>query len=283
MSSFAEREGATKATPWASNTFAAQLTGNIAHDFNNNLQGIVGQLEMASLHLQRGAPDKAHSFVEDALEAAVRTGALTQRLLGVVYRQSSAPSVAFVHGVLKPMHELLARALGDGIALAIEAPDHLPPIACAADQLESAIFNLAINAREAMSGRGKLTISTCLRDDAHLCALGLDPGRRMDRYVEICVSDSGHGMTEHVRKHAFKPFFTTKPKGKGVGLGLTLVHDLVCQQGGAMDIRSNPNEGATVSLYLPCDATMAAGKTSEANAPEPDLPGIPFLARDTLA
>jgi signal transduction histidine kinase len=279
MSRPAERKNALKAAPPSADVFAAQLTASIAHDFNNSLQGIVGALEMALLHLRREVPDQAYSSVEVALDTAVRAGGLTQRLLGLVHRQSRENPAASIQGALRPMRELLDRVLGGDISLVVESSEYLPSIACDASQLEGAILNLAINAREAMSGRGNLTIAIRLRDGAFVQAQGLEPGRRSDAYIEISVRDDGPGMSEHVLRHAVDPFFTTKPKGEGIGLGLTMVQDLVTQCGGVMAIQSKLEEGTTVTLYLP--KAKMPGKAHRVSPLGVDPPDACTLIKDS--
>jgi len=254
-----------------------QLAGGIAHDFNNSLQGIVSSLEMASFHMERGAADRARPCVDTALEAAVRAGGLTQRLLGLVRRQTSSGPGASVGQVLSSLRELLPRVLGDGVQLEVAEAQDTPPVPCDGGQLESALLNLAINARDAMSGHGLLRISSVLCTSAELVERGLTVGRKADTYAEITVADDGPGMSEHVRLHALEPFFTTKPKGQGTGLGLAMVQDLVTQFGGAIDIESEPGHGTSVRLYLPCGAETAEDESDGHVVPAPNLSGICML------
>lgn len=254
-----------------------QLASGIAHDFNNSLQGIVSSLEMASFHMERGAPQRAQPCVETALDAAVRAGGLTQRLLGLVRRPTSAGHGALVDQVLLSMRELLPRVLGDGIQLDVAADQDMPPIPCDGGQLEPALLNLAINARDAMGGHGRLVISSGVRTREQVAELGVTPGRNTDAYIEITVRDDGPGMSEEVRAHALEPFFTTKPKGQGTGLGLAMVHDLVTQYGGAIDIQSGLGCGTAVRLYLPCGVATEEDDTEGQVIPEPDLSGFRIM------
>jgi PAS domain S-box-containing protein len=253
-----------------------QLTGGIAHDFNNALQGITSSLEVATLNLERESPGQAAHYVEIALNAAMRAGCLTQRLLSLARRQASINHRIPIQHVLQTVRELLERTLGDGIALRFELARDVPQVLCDGGQLESALVNLAANARDAMAGQGQLTITsrTCAPDDPGL-PLQLDPIYRT--YLEIVVCDDGPGMSDEVRQHVFEPFFTTKPEGEGTGLGLSMVYGFVTQYNGAIDIQSAPGEGTRVLLYLPCCAEKAdAPHVSEAR-PAPDLSGYRVL------
>ncbi|HEY2624172.1 MAG TPA: response regulator [Dyella sp.] len=232
---------------------------------------------MASFHMERGAADRAQPCVETALDAAVRAGGLTQRLLGLVRRQAPASHGASVSQVLSSLRELLPRVLGDGIQLEVAVAQDVPPVPCDGGQLEAALLNLAINARDAMSGRGVLRISSVLCTREALVERAVTVGRKVDAYAEIAVSDDGPGMSEHVRLHALEPFFTTKPKGHGTGLGLAMVHDLVTQYGGAIDIQSELGHGTAVRLFLPCGVATAEDDRDGHVVPVPDLAGIRML------
>jgi PAS domain S-box-containing protein len=253
-----------------------QLTGGIAHDFNNALQGITSSLEVAALNLERESPGQAAHYVEMALNAAMRAGGLTQRLLSLARRQASANHRIPAQHVLQTVRELLERTLGDGIALRFELARDVPQVLCDGGQLESALVNLAVNARDAMAGQGELAIASrvCAADDPDL-PVRLDPVYRT--YLEIAVADDGPGMSEEVRQRAFEPFFTTKPEGEGTGLGLSMVYGFVTQYNGAIDIQSAPGEGTRVRLYLPCCAEKADPPHVSEARPEPDLSGYRVL------
>lgn len=252
-----------------------QLTGGIAHDFNNALQGIISSLEVALLGFDRDTPAPAQRYIEMALEAAIRAGRLTRQLLGLAHRQTPPDQPIEVQEVVQSVRELLERTLGDGVALKTSAAEGMPFLACDGSQLESALVNLAINARDAMNGKGQVTIAarTCTPDEARAAAkLELVQAT----YVEIQVSDNGPGMSDDTHAKAMEPFFTTKPKGHGTGLGLTMVHGFVTQYGGGMNIQSVLGQGTTVSLYLPgCDDPDAAPNTSPSNLA--DLEGFRVL------
>lgn len=252
------------------------LTGGIAHDFNNALQGIISSLELASLSLDRHHNAQAKRHVVVSLDAALRAGRLTQRLLSLARRQTSTSQRTNAIRILSSMRELLDRTLGDDVVLEVAFPDDLPPVACDSGQLESALVNLAVNARDAMGGHGHLSLSCrlCSHDDSSV-QVPLDPAH--DAYLEITVSDNGPGMSEETRRRAFEPFFTTKPEGRGTGLGLSMVYGFVTQHGGAVDIRSMPGAGTSVLLYLPCDQAGLEVLPPKDRKPPPDLRGFRIL------
>jgi PAS domain S-box-containing protein len=252
------------------------LTGGIAHDFNNALQGIISSLELASLCLDRRHAAQAKRHVMVSLDAALRAGRLTQRLLSLARRQTTSSQRANVAKVLTSMRELLGRTLGDDIVLDVSFPDDLPLLACDSGQLESALVNLAVNARDAMSGHGHVSMSCriCAPDDSSV-QVPLDPSQ--SAYIEVVVTDDGPGMSEETRRRAFEPFFTTKPEGHGTGLGLSMVYGFVTQHGGAIDIRSMPGAGTSVLLYLPCDKTGLETAPLQDRRPAPDLSGYRIL------
>jgi PAS domain S-box-containing protein len=253
-----------------------QLTGGIAHDFNNALQGITSSLEVAALNLERDMPGQARHYVEMALDAALRAGHLTQRLLSLARRQAPANHRVAIQNVLHSLRELLERTLGDGIVLEMELAKEAPPVLCDGGQLESALVNLAVNARDAMGGQGRLAIATrlCTPDEPGL-SVQLDHAN--DAYLEISVVDDGPGMDEDTRRRALEPFFTTKPEGHGTGLGLSMVHGFVTQYGGAIDIQSVPGRGTRVLLYLPCCGGQATSPRVREAELEPDLSGYRVL------
>ena len=252
------------------------LTGGIAHDFNNALQGIISSLELASLSLDRHHLAQAKRHVMVSLDAALRAGRLTQRLLSLSRRQGSSSQRTSVAKVLTSMRELLDRTLGDDIVLEVSFPDELPPLACDSAQLESALVNLAVNARDAMAGHGRLSMScrVCSPDDSSV-QVTLDAAH--SAYIEIAVADDGPGMSEETRKRAFEPFFTTKPEGRGTGLGLSMVFGFVTQYGGAVDIRSMQGAGTSVLLYLPCDEAVLETVPPKDTKPAPNLCGFRIL------
>jgi PAS domain S-box-containing protein len=226
-----------------------QLTGGIAHDFNNMLAIVIGSLELAKRKLLRGEADVAKNL-ENAHEGATRAATLTQRLLAFSRQSSLAPKVLVASALVALMSDLLHRTLGDHIALETLLADGLWPAHVDANQLESAIINLAVNARDAMPGGGRLTIETgnAVLDDRYAA---IDAGIPVGDYVMIAVSDVGHGMAADILDKVFDPFFTTKPVGQGTGLGLSMVYGFAKQSGGHVRIRSQVGQGTTVSIYLP--------------------------------
>ncbi|MEI7035318.1 PAS domain S-box protein [Fulvimonas yonginensis] len=226
-----------------------QLTGGIAHDFNNLLQGIIGSLEVVEMRLASGRQD-VDRFLGNALESAKRAATLTHRLLAFARRQPLAPKSVSLNPLVEQMAELLPATLGERIELELDLAPGLMPALCDPNLLESAILNLAINARDAMPNGGRLTIRTAAVPP------GEGPLRRPHSLQEapvllLQVSDTGIGMTPEVRARAFDPFFTTKPKGRGTGLGLSMIHGFVTQSRGAIELESEPGRGTTVSIYLP--------------------------------
>ena len=227
-----------------------QLTGGIAHDFNNLLQGISGSLDIMQSRLARGRTDDLMRWLEGARGSAARAAALTHRLLAFSRRQPLDPRPVRSNPLIGSMEDLLRRTLGERVDLSLALADELWLTRCDPNQLESAILNLAINARDAMSAGGQLTIKTSnVRIDAASSAFQRDmkPGE----YVCISVTDTGTGMSKETLARAFEPFFTTKPTGQGTGLGLSMIYGFARQSEGHALIYSEPDEGTTVHLYLP--------------------------------
>jgi signal transduction histidine kinase len=230
-----------------------QLTGGIAHDFNNLLQVIVGNLEVLSLKLGKDADERR--FIAAALRGAARGAALTQRLLAFARRQPLDPKPIDVNRLVVDMSELLHSTLGESIDVEAALGNGLWPVLADANQLESALLNLCVNARDAMPDGGRLTIemANATLDDAYASEHDVAAGP----YVRVSVGDAGMGMTKDVAEHAFEPFFTTKDVGKGSGLGLSQVYGFIKQSGGHVRIDSAPGKGTTVNLYLPRLAAVA--------------------------
>ena len=247
----AEREQAEAALRQAQKMEAVgQLTGGIAHDFNNLLTVISGNLDMAARRLGGTADPRIQRAVSSAMVGAQRAATLTQRLLAFSRRQPLAPKVVVANSLLAGMSELLHRALGETIEVETRFAAGLSRIEVDPHQLESAILNLAVNARDAMPSGGRLVIETAdarLLDDEPWASDAIAPGL----YVVISVSDSGIGMDEETRQHAVEPFFTTKDVGKGTGLGLSMVYGFVRQSGGHLRIDSEAGQGTSVHVYLP--------------------------------
>ena len=225
-----------------------QLTGGVAHDFNNLLMAIIGNLDLAKDHV--GDNPKAGSLMDVALKAALRGADLTQRLLAFSRKQALKPEVTDVNKLISGMTELMRRTLGEHIDIETVLAGGVWHILADAGQIENALLNVAINARDAMPQGGKLTIETA---NTHLdevyCSTQEDvtPGQ----YVMVAVTDTGTGMPPEVVERAFEPFFTTKGVGKGSGLGLSMVYGFIKQSGGHIKIYSEPGRGTTIKFYLP--------------------------------
>jgi PAS domain S-box-containing protein len=226
-----------------------QLTGGVAHDFNNLLTVIIGNIDALRRHAGLAGPD-AQETLERALRGATRAAALTQRLLAFSRRQPLAPQPLNLNRLVGGTSELLQRTLGEHIDVETVLAGGLWWIAADANQLESALLNLAVNARDAMTEGGRLTIETAnvYLDDAYAAA---HEEVKAGQYAMLAVSDTGSGMTSDVIGKAFEPFFTTKGVGQGTGLGLSQVYGFVKQSGGHVKIYSELGQGTTVKLYFP--------------------------------
>lgn len=227
-----------------------QLTGGIAHDFNNLLTIVSGNIDMARRSLGADADPRVARAIANAIKGADRAAALTQRLLAFSRRQPLQPRPTDINRLLKGMSELLDRALGETINLQLVAGAGIWRVEVDPNQLENAILNLAVNARDAMAHGGKLTIETtnALIDEAYAA---LQQEVFAGQYVQISITDTGAGMSPDVISKAFDPFFSTKDVGKGTGLGLSQVYGYVKQSGGHVKIYSEVGEGATIRLYFP--------------------------------
>ena len=226
-----------------------QLTGGLAHDFNNILAGISGSLELMKVRMAQGRISDIERHLNGAQSAVKRAAALTQRLLAFSRRQTLDPKPADLNRIVADMHELIGRSVGPAITVETIAAGGLWHTFVDIGQLENALLNLCINARDAMPHGGRLTIETANRwlDDMAAMQRGVPPGQ----YVSLCVSDTGTGMSPDVVARAFDPFFTTKPTGQGTGLGLSMVYGFAGQSGGAVRIYSELGQGATICIYLP--------------------------------
>ena len=234
-----------------------QLTGGIAHDFNNLLTVIMGNLEMLQTRL--GDFDQ-QKLVDEAREAADLGAQLTSRLLGFARRQALRPQVIDVNELVLDMSDLLRRTLGQSVQISTILGNRLWKVNADPGQLQNAILNLAINARDAMPEGGKLIVETANAefDAADLAGRELAPGA----YVSIAITDTGTGMAPEVAQRAVEPFFTTKPAGVGSGLGLSMVYGFARQTGGELRIYSEQGQGTSVTIYLP-RAEQAAGTAAE--------------------
>jgi PAS domain S-box-containing protein len=226
-----------------------QLTGGLAHDFNNLLTAIMGGLEIIGMRIKQGRYDDIGRYSEAAQAAARRAAALTHRLLAFSRRQTLDPRATDVSRLVNGMEELVGRTLGPQVALSVETQPGLWSTMVDANQLENALLNLVINARDAMPDGGTLSIRTrnAPLDEDQARVRDLDPGD----YVALSVTDSGTGMSPEVIARAFDPFFTTKPLGEGTGLGLSMIYGFARQSGGQVRIDSEFGKGATFSIFLP--------------------------------
>jgi signal transduction histidine kinase len=247
-----------------------EMTGGIAHDFNNILTLVIGNLELAS---HRDVTPEVRALIEDALEAAELGADLTARLLAFARQSRLVPERLAVNDSVERAAMLFRRTLRPGIRLDLALSPWAGEIDVDAPQFQSALINLLRNAEDAMEGEGVvlLTSDVVNVDEAYLAQeLDVLPGR----YVRVSVSDTGTGMTPETRRRAFEPFFTTKPAGKGTGLGLATTYGFVRQSGGHVTLYSEPRQGTTVSLYLPCADAREAGPE-----PAPARVETPLLGR----
>ncbi|MFL8991374.1 response regulator [Pseudomonas sp. QLc11A] len=227
-----------------------QLTGGIAHDFNNMLTGIIGSLELLRRRLARGRTEDLDSLIDLGVTSANRAAALTHRLLAFSRRQSLDSKPVEMNALVISMDELLQRSINESIRLDMQLDQQLWVAEADPNQLESALLNLVINARDAMPNGGRLVVSTSNRhldEDYAQSQSNLDAGD----YVVLSVTDTGCGMAQSIVNRAFDPFFTTKPIGQGTGLGLSMIYGFSKQSGGHVVIHSVVGEGTTVSLFLP--------------------------------
>jgi PAS domain S-box-containing protein len=265
QSEMAERHRAEEALRQAQKMEAVgQLTGGIAHDFNNLLTPIMGGLEILASRMEE---PRLKRIAETALEASRRGTKLTSQLLAFSRIQRINMTSVGINGVIDNMEELLRHAIGSGIGIETKLNPEAGHAICDANQLENAILNLAINARDAMPEGGELTISTSretVRDDPEL---------QDGEYVRVMVTDTGEGMTPEIRSRALEPFFSTKPLGRGTGLGLAQVYGLAQQAGGTIRIESEVGRGTSVIILLPGSSDENPG--AKATTPQPEVVEAP--------
>jgi signal transduction histidine kinase/CheY-like chemotaxis protein len=243
-----------------------QLTGGIAHDFNNLLQVITGSIRVIEHQVARGRGSEINPSIAAIQKASKTASSLINRMLAFSLRQTLLPRVIEPDKLVVGIEDMLRRTLGPEIELDLHLERGRWSVSCDPSQLESALLNLAINARDAMPQGGVLTIATA---DRKLTAEQLsEPDARPGDYVEIEVADSGVGMSRDVLSRIFEPFFTTKPTGQGTGLGLSQIYGFVKQSGGFMRIESDPGEGTSVRIYLPGHEPLANSVTEERPAVE---------------
>ena len=221
-----------------------QLTGGVAHDFNNLLMPIIGSLDMLQ---RKGVGDaRAQRMIDGALQSAERAKTLVQRLLAFARRQPLQPQAVDVAGLICGMEDLLASTVGPRVTIKLDIEPDLPAAVADANQLEMALLNLAVNGRDAMPDGGTLTVAAGTENLEQGHGLDLKPGA----YLRLCVHDTGVGMDEATRRQATEPFFSTKGVGRGTGLGLSMVHGLAAQLGGALTLESELGSGTTIKIWL---------------------------------
>ena len=231
-----------------------QLTGGVAHDFNNLLTPIVGSLDL--LRRRMDGDERSQRLINGALQAADRAKTLVQRLLAFGRRQVLEAKPVDVSELVEGMADLITRSIGPQIRLELAAPKELPAAQVDPNQLELALLNLAVNARDAMPGGGSIRIEV-----AKAAILDGHPNLKPGNYIHVAVTDSGIGMDEATLRRAVEPFYSTKGLGKGTGLGLSMVHGLAGQSGGALALSSTPGQGTRAEMWLP----VATGKASAAD------------------
>ena len=271
-----------------------QLTGGLAHDFNNLLTGISGSLELMQLRVQQGRSGEIERYVAMAQHAAKRAAALTHRLLAFSRRQTLDPKPTNINRLISGLEDFLRRSVGPTVEIEVVGAGGLWTTLIDPNQLENAVLNLCINARDAMPDGGKITIETANKwlDKRSARERDLEPGQ----YVSLCVTDTGTGMSAETIERAFDPFYTTKPLGEGTGLGLSMIYGFVRQSGGQVRIYSELGDGTTMCLYFPrihAEADREEVRDSGGDIlPSPsgetvlivdDEPGVRLLITDVLA
>ncbi|MBP1853083.1 PAS domain-containing protein [Rhizobium halophytocola] len=234
-----------------------QLTGGVAHDFNNLLMAVLGNLELLRKHV--GDDPKGIRLIDGALEGARRGASLTQRLLAFSRRQDLRIAPVDLQGLVRGMEDLLKRSVGSTISIEAVTPDGLSPVSADANQVELALLNLAVNARDAMPNGG--TIRIVLSEAEQTRETG---ELAVGRYVVLSVADQGHGMDEETLRKAVEPFFSTKELGKGTGLGLSMIHGLASQLKGELKLKSTLGHGTTAELWIPVSQSAMSAIQLEA-------------------
>jgi signal transduction histidine kinase len=237
-----------------------QITGGVAHDFNNLLMTVLSSLELLRKRLP--ADTSSYRLLDNAVQGAERGAALTQRMLAFARRQDLKPEAVDVAALIHGMADLLRRSLDPGVRIEMDFPPGIRAAQVDANQLELALLNLAVNARDAMPAGGRLTVRC---RNATVAAGYGPPDLAAGDYVRVAVSDTGVGMDAETRRRATEPFFTTKGPGKGTGLGLSMIHGLAGQSGGAVQIESQPGVGTTVEMWLPVSTHEVAAQPAPAS------------------
>jgi PAS domain S-box-containing protein len=245
-----------------------QLAGGVAHDFNNLLTGIAGNVALALMDLKPDDPLVA--TLSDVTRATDSAADLVRHLLAFSRKQLIEPRVLNLNDIIGSLHRMLSRLLGASIEFTTNLATPLGSVLVDPGQFEQILVNLSVNARDAMMGGGRLTMTTANVDLDESFAAG-QPGAKAGRYVLLAVADTGHGMTEDVKRHLFEPFFTTKPKGRGTGLGLAIIYGAVKQAEGFLEVQSEPGQGSTFRIYLP--RVEADSQRVESDQRAPDMPG----------
>ena len=271
-----------------------QLTGGLAHDFNNLLAGISGSLELMQTRARQGRHQDVERYVAAAQGATKRAASLTHRLLAFSRRQNLDPKPTDVNRLVAGMHDMIQRTAGPAIPVEVVGASGLWPALVDFSQLENALLNLCLNARDAMPDGGRITIETANKwlDERAARQQGVPEGQ----YLSLCVTDTGSGMSAETINRAFEPFFTTKPLGQGTGLGLSMIYGFAQQSGGQVRIYSELEQGTTVCIYLPCyhgqvdaaeanlrSATLPRSDQGETVLVVDDQSTIRMLLADTLA
>lgn len=270
-----------------------QLTGGLAHDFNNLLTSISGALELMNRRIGQGRLSEVDRYMVAAQSAAKRAASLTHRLLAFSRRQTLEPHATNVNTLMYGMAELIQRTAGPGIVVETLGSSELWPAFVDKSQLENALLNLCLNARDAMPDGGRITLETTNQWMNREAARGIDLPE--GDYLCVSVRDTGTGMSPDVMAHVFEPFFTTKPIGQGTGLGLSMIYGFAQQSGGQVQIQSTVGEGTQVSIYLPrhhveasqdehdaADESVAASQLGETLLLVDDEPTVRMLLADVL-
>jgi signal transduction histidine kinase len=266
-----------------------QLTGGLAHDFNNLLAGISGSLALMRMRTAQGRTAEIGRYIEIAMTSVNRAAALTHRLLAFSRRQTLDPKPTNVNRLVVGMEELFIRTVGPGIQVETKLATDLWPALCDPNQLENAMLNLVLNARDAMPEGGRLLIETrnSIFPDLRGAPKGVPPGKMpAGEYMGLFINDTGTGMPPDVIAHAFDPFFTTKPTGEGTGLGLSMTYGFVQQSGGHVLLSSEEGQGTTVAIYLPRHLGTADGVgevDGKTMPPQAEAGAVVLLVEDELA
>ncbi|WP_309142293.1 ATP-binding protein [Ensifer sp. ENS06] len=275
MAEVAQRERAEAQLRQAQKMEAiGQLTGGVAHDFNNLLMAVLGNLELLRKHT--GGDAKAERLIDGALQGAKRGASLTQRLLAFARRQDLSVDPVDLGELVREMTDLLNRSVGTGIVIEIRIPERMDPVLADSNQLELALLNLVVNARDAMPNGGTIRIALQVENLANQ-----EGELAAGRYGVLSVADEGHGMDDDTLQKAIEPFFSTKELGKGTGLGLSMIHGLALQLQGALRLTSTPGKGTRAELWIPVsDDSPVVSKDTEVAEPDQKVGPLRVLLVD---